>query len=48
MRGMMKYLRCMGANNSGVWHRRRVDNRVRGDQLALKRVQYNKFEFILA
>src|SRR5215467_2019083 len=44
----MKYLRCMAANNSVVWHRRRVDIRVRGDQLALKRVQYNKFGFIFS
>jgi len=32
----MKYLRCMAANNSVVWHRRRVDYRVRGDQLVLR------------
>ncbi len=44
----MKSSRCIAANNSVVWHRRRVDNRVRWDQLALERVQYNKFGFILA
>ena len=38
----------MDANNSVVWHRRLVQFRVRGDQLALERVQYNKFGFIFS
>lgn len=44
----MKSSRFMAANNSVVWHRRRVSFRVRGDQLAFKRVQYSKFEFIFS
>jgi hypothetical protein len=47
MKWVVKFLRNMAANNSVVWHRRRVDIAFRGDQLALKRVQYNKFGFIL-